>query len=166
MGAFDPLEEIAYICKKHSVWMHVDGCYGASALISHKHRTLLAGIEQWVSEWVLWSFFIDKWRRSDQTLLDTIFLRPDSVVKERVLWSFFISPLDLVAGARLWEIICYFFWSSFNLLSADTNSIDAHLCVWFDSKWLNYLDYKWLAIGRFGFVFSSWCTLIEMPLKH
>lgn len=30
-GSIDPLEEIADVCAKHGVWMHVDGAYGALA---------------------------------------------------------------------------------------------------------------------------------------
>ncbi len=45
-GAFDPLEEVAAICEKHGVWMHVDGCFGSSALVSSKYRSLVAGIER------------------------------------------------------------------------------------------------------------------------
>ena len=46
IGAFDPLEEIADICEKHSVWMHVDGCFGSSILMSRKHRHKARGVER------------------------------------------------------------------------------------------------------------------------
>jgi glutamate decarboxylase len=47
-GAYDPLNEIADICEKYGLWMHVDGAWGGSALISKKHRSLLRGIERFV----------------------------------------------------------------------------------------------------------------------
>jgi glutamate/tyrosine decarboxylase-like PLP-dependent enzyme len=45
-GAIDPLPEIADLCSRENLWMHVDGAYGASALFSPEHRHLLAGIER------------------------------------------------------------------------------------------------------------------------
>lgn len=44
-GAFDPLREIAGICREHGLWLHVDGAHGASALLSQRHRWRLDGIE-------------------------------------------------------------------------------------------------------------------------
>ncbi|KAI8476544.1 MAG: pyridoxal phosphate-dependent transferase [Monoraphidium minutum] len=44
-GAFDPIQEVAEICRRHGIWLHVDGCWGASLLLSRKHRHHLAGIE-------------------------------------------------------------------------------------------------------------------------
>lgn len=44
--AFDPLEEVAEACSEHGAWMHVDGCYGASALFSPDHRHRLSGVER------------------------------------------------------------------------------------------------------------------------
>ena len=46
IGAFDPLNEIADVCAKHQVWLHVDAAHGGSALISDKHRHLVAGLER------------------------------------------------------------------------------------------------------------------------
>jgi glutamate/tyrosine decarboxylase-like PLP-dependent enzyme len=44
--AFDPLDEVADVCAEHGTWMHVDGCYGGSALFSADHRHRLAGVER------------------------------------------------------------------------------------------------------------------------
>ncbi|NXN74555.1 CSAD decarboxylase, partial [Himantopus himantopus] len=45
LGAFDPLSGIADVCQRHGLWFHVDAAWGGSALLSGKHRHLLAGIE-------------------------------------------------------------------------------------------------------------------------
>ncbi len=46
IGAFDPLEEIVPICRKHGVWLHVDAAHGGAACLSEKHRHLVAGLNQ------------------------------------------------------------------------------------------------------------------------
>jgi L-2,4-diaminobutyrate decarboxylase len=46
IGAFDPLEPIADICAKHGVWLHVDAAHGGAALLSPRHRHLVAGLER------------------------------------------------------------------------------------------------------------------------
>ena len=45
-GSVDPLPQIGDICEKYGLWMHVDGAYGASLLVSEKQRGLLKGIER------------------------------------------------------------------------------------------------------------------------
>jgi glutamate/tyrosine decarboxylase-like PLP-dependent enzyme len=44
-GAVDPLVELGELCRRESLWLHVDGAYGAAAVLSDKGRTLLRGIE-------------------------------------------------------------------------------------------------------------------------
>ena len=44
-GVFDPLREIAGVCRDHGLWLHVDGAHGASALLSQRHRWRLDGVE-------------------------------------------------------------------------------------------------------------------------
>lgn len=46
LGAFDPLNEIADICEKHNLWLHVDAAWGGGSLMSKKHRHHLSGIER------------------------------------------------------------------------------------------------------------------------
>lgn len=46
LGAFDPIKETSVICKKHNVWLHVDGAYCGSVLFSKKYKHLIDGIEE------------------------------------------------------------------------------------------------------------------------
>jgi L-2,4-diaminobutyrate decarboxylase len=46
IGAFDPLAEIAEVCQRHGVWLHVDAAHGGSACLSRKYRHLVAGLER------------------------------------------------------------------------------------------------------------------------
>jgi len=45
LGAFDPIEEVAAICKEHNIWLHVDGAYCGSVLFSTKYKHLIKGVE-------------------------------------------------------------------------------------------------------------------------
>jgi glutamate/tyrosine decarboxylase-like PLP-dependent enzyme len=46
-GAFDPLDEVAAICRAHpgGVWLHVDGAFGLFAALSPRTAHLVRGIE-------------------------------------------------------------------------------------------------------------------------
>ena len=44
-GIIDDLPAIADVCRKHALWLHVDGAYGASLIFSDKRRHLIRGIE-------------------------------------------------------------------------------------------------------------------------
>jgi glutamate/tyrosine decarboxylase-like PLP-dependent enzyme len=45
-GAVDDISAIADICERHHLWLHVDGAYGAAAVMSNQHRNLVRGIER------------------------------------------------------------------------------------------------------------------------
>eukprot|EP01101_Sappina_pedata_P005917 TRINITY_DN2823_c0_g1_i1.p1 TRINITY_DN2823_c0_g1~~TRINITY_DN2823_c0_g1_i1.p1 ORF type:complete len:498 (+),score=215.57 TRINITY_DN2823_c0_g1_i1:43-1536(+) len=45
-GAIDPIDEIADICEKHGIWMHVDACWGGHCLFSKTHSPKLKGIHR------------------------------------------------------------------------------------------------------------------------
>ena len=44
-GAVDDLKSLASIAGKHNMWFHIDGAYGAAAMLSEKYRYQLEGIE-------------------------------------------------------------------------------------------------------------------------
>jgi glutamate/tyrosine decarboxylase-like PLP-dependent enzyme len=44
-GAFDPIEELVSIARRHDLWFHVDGALGGSVVLSPHHRHLLRGLE-------------------------------------------------------------------------------------------------------------------------
>ena len=45
-GAYDPIDEMADICKKYNLWLHADGSFGGSVILSDQHRHLMNGIER------------------------------------------------------------------------------------------------------------------------
>jgi glutamate/tyrosine decarboxylase-like PLP-dependent enzyme len=45
-GAVDPLGALADLCARDRLWLHVDGAYGAAAVITDRGRAALAGIER------------------------------------------------------------------------------------------------------------------------
>lgn len=52
-SGFDDLNALADIAETHGLWLHVDGCYGASALFSPTYQHLLRGAER--SDSVVWN---------------------------------------------------------------------------------------------------------------
>lgn len=46
LGSFDPLEEIADVCQRHNLWLHVDASWGGPVIFSEKYKTKLKGIEK------------------------------------------------------------------------------------------------------------------------
>jgi glutamate/tyrosine decarboxylase-like PLP-dependent enzyme len=46
LGAFDPLDRIAVLCHKYDLWLHADGAFGGSLILSPETRHLFNGIEQ------------------------------------------------------------------------------------------------------------------------
>ncbi|KOC59160.1 Glutamate decarboxylase 1 [Habropoda laboriosa] len=53
LGSFDPLPEIAAVCREENLWLHVDACLGGTLLLSERYRDRLRGIE--LSNSVAWN---------------------------------------------------------------------------------------------------------------
>ncbi len=45
-GAIDPLDEIADVCKRYELWFHVDGAYGAPAVLTEQYRPQLEALSR------------------------------------------------------------------------------------------------------------------------
>ena len=45
-GAVDPLNDLADLCEREGLWLHVDGAFGASACLTEHRKMELAGIER------------------------------------------------------------------------------------------------------------------------
>ena len=45
LGAFDPIDKIAAVCRKHHLWCHVDGSWGGPVIFSDKYKHLMKGVE-------------------------------------------------------------------------------------------------------------------------
>lgn len=43
-GAVDPLDALADLCEREGLWLHVDGAYGAAAVLTERGRAALAGL--------------------------------------------------------------------------------------------------------------------------
>ncbi|WP_299119661.1 pyridoxal-dependent decarboxylase [uncultured Winogradskyella sp.] len=45
LGAFDDIEAISKVCKKHKLWLHVDGAYCGGVIFSNNYKHLVKGLE-------------------------------------------------------------------------------------------------------------------------
>ena len=45
-GAVDPLDELADLCQQERIWLHVDGAYGAPAMLTEPGKRALKGLER------------------------------------------------------------------------------------------------------------------------
>lgn len=46
LGSYDPIGEMADVCKKHNLWLHVDGSWGGPVIFSNTHKSKVHGIEK------------------------------------------------------------------------------------------------------------------------
>ena len=46
VGAFDRLDQVAEVCRRHGVWLHVDAAHGGAACLSPRYRHLTDGLDR------------------------------------------------------------------------------------------------------------------------
>lgn len=76
-GLYDPLRAVGELCQRHQVWLHVDGCHGASVLLSERLRGLVDGIE--LADSVCWD--AHKMLGSSALSAGVLFREPDAVYR-------------------------------------------------------------------------------------
>ena len=52
IGAFDPLDDIADVCRRYELWLHVDAAHGGAVCFSDRHRHLVHGLNR--ADSVVW----------------------------------------------------------------------------------------------------------------
>src|SRR5438105_12725314 len=83
-GAVDPLNELADLAAKEKLWLHIDGAFGAAAILSERGKELLKGFERADSisldphKWLFQSFECGCVLARDAALLKSAFqIKPD-----------------------------------------------------------------------------------------
>ncbi len=92
--AVDPVDEIARICSKYKIWLHVDAAYAGTALILPEYHYLLKGVDQADSfvfnphKWLFTNFDCSAYFVKDsESLINTFKLVPEylrSQIQEHV----------------------------------------------------------------------------------
>ena len=115
--AIDPLEDIGRICRRHNVWLHVDGAFAGTAAILPEMRHILHGIEYADSfvfnphKWMLTNFDCSAYFVQDPgALVQTFEIHPeylktgkDAVVKNYRDWG--IQLGRRFRALKLWFVI-------------------------------------------------------------
>ncbi|KAG9233005.1 glutamate decarboxylase-like protein-like protein 1 [Amylocarpus encephaloides] len=70
LGSFDPFTQISQVCKRHNLWLHIDGSWGAPVIFSPKHAHKMEGSE----------------------LADSIAMNPHKMLNVPLTCSFLLGP--------------------------------------------------------------------------
>ncbi len=102
--AFDPLPEIAAVCRRYGLWLHVDGALAGTAALCPEFRYLQAGIDQADSysynphKWMFTNFDCNcLWVADRKALIDALSILPEYLRNEA-------SKTDAVIDYRDWQI--------------------------------------------------------------
>jgi glutamate/tyrosine decarboxylase-like PLP-dependent enzyme len=123
-GAIDPIDAITAIARREDLWVHVDGAYGASAILSKTHRKLFDGLakvdsiswdaHKWLFQTYTCSFVLVR----DKSLLSKSFHTSAEYVQDATdmdyipnYWNF---GIELTRPARATK-----FWFTLRVLGLD-----------------------------------------------
>lgn len=118
--SIDPVEEIAQICRKYNLWLHIDGAYGGVASIVPEMRYLIKGCENADSfvvnphKWLFTPFDLsvlytskpDVLKRAFSLVADYLKTEVDSSVENRMDYG--VQLGRRFRSLKLWFIFRYF----------------------------------------------------------
>lgn len=100
-GSIDPIADIATLCRKHDMWLHVDGAFGASALLSKQQRKKLTGIE--LSDSVSWD--AHKWMLQTYSCSVVLIRNQENLVRSFAAHPEYLKDAENTEGsAEFWDL--------------------------------------------------------------
>lgn len=158
--AIDPLDEIADICSKYGIWLHVDAAFAGSALLLPEYRFMIKGIEKADSmvfnphKWLFTNFDCSAYFvRDSETLINTFKLIPEYLktqipehVNDYSNWG--IQLGRRFRALKLWFVIRSFGVKGLQDLLRKHLAIAAELKTWIE----NHPDFEILAPVHFNLV--------------
>ena len=138
-GAVDPFVELAAIAKQHGAWLHVDGAYGAFAVLTERGAEALAGLELADSvtldphKWLYQPFECGCLLVRDGSVLDEAFvITPDYLTEAAArrggeLLRSRVPATRAARALKLWVSLNYFGLEAFR--AAIDRSLDLALTV-------------------------------------
>lgn len=159
-GSIDSLTELSEISKKYNLWFHIDGAYGASALLS-SHKNNLKGVE--FSDSISWDGH--KWLfqtygcaaiicRDKKKLLNTFSISPEylkdveSTQENLNPWDMGIEMTKPARGIRLW------FTLQTVGIEAMRDAIDRGFTIadWIEEEVLKYERFEIISKSQMGII--------------
>jgi glutamate/tyrosine decarboxylase-like PLP-dependent enzyme len=121
-GAVDPLHEVADICRNTNAWLHVDGAYGAAAVLSARGREILDGLG-----------------------------RADSITLDPHKWLFQPYLLGCVLVREPHHLLNFFRFSPEYLRDTETEGGEVNLCDYGPELTRSFRALKlWMSLKVFG----------------
>ena len=100
-GSVDPLRPIGGICRKYDMWMHVDGAFGASALLSETYKKELDGIQ--LSDSLSWD--AHKWMLQTYGCSAVLVRRRDDLVRSFAAHPEYLKDAETSeGGVEFWDL--------------------------------------------------------------
>lgn len=158
--AVDPLEDIAGICEKYNVWLHIDAAYAGSALILPEYRWMIKGIGKADSlvfnphKWLFTNFDCSAYFvKESEILINTFKLVPEYLKTQIPEHVNDYSNWGIQLGRRFRALKLWFVIRSFGLRGLQ-EKIRNHIAMAGQLKtWIEeHPDFEILAPVNFGLV--------------